>query len=206
VDAADSNWRLLMLAGRRRGLSLMETLIAVVILALLVSIIVPVVTARLTAEHIENLQSEMQTYRQGIILFERDVGRFPARLDYLNQLPSTGIVDACGVALTAQNQAKFRGPYINREIILGPGNRFSIATDDSVDADLLRTTITTVGGGTQQVLQIMIIGPDQNVATMVDSLTDGRVDGAGGVVRYAGSLAATNNTILWTIPIKNGAC
>jgi prepilin-type N-terminal cleavage/methylation domain-containing protein len=214
MDAADQDGRLLMMrrrvvGRRRRALSLIEVLAAVVIFAILVSIITPVVNSRLTIAHIENLETEMQTYVQGIELYQRDVGKYPARLDYLDQLPSSGIVDACGNALTAQNQAKFRGPYINRIIALpnlATGKtRFSIATDDTVDAVITRTTVLTTGGGTQQVLQITILGPDRNVATMVDSTTDGTVDGTAGTVRYA-SLSASNNTILWTLPIKNGAC
>lgn len=198
--------------GRRvqRGFTLVEILVAVLIVALLVAITVPIVTGRLALAHADSIVSEMQNLQQALVAFHRDVGRYPARLDYLDVLPTSGVVDACNVAISAQNQAKFRGPYINRQIVMvNPGagiTKYVLATDDSVDATLTRTTITNpVTGGTQQVLQINVYGVPQDITRMVDSTTDGIVDGNNGIVQY-GALLPTGNTISWNIPIKNGAC
>jgi hypothetical protein len=193
----------------------MEILVTVAIVGLLITVMVPLVTNRLALAHVDAIVGEMKSLQQALITFNRDVGRYPARLDYLNVLPTSGVVDVCGAAISAQNQAKFRGPYINKPIdMVDPFNpvpanvntRYVLATDDSVESVVNRTTITNpVTGGTQQVLQIEVIGPDQTITRMIDSTVDGVVDKDNGIVRYA-SLLATGNTILWTIPIKNGDC
>ena len=194
----------------RHGFTLAEIIVAVAIVGLLIAVVLPVVTGRLALEHASAIVSEMQNLQDAVRLFYRDVGRYPARLDYLNVLPTSGVADACGTAISAQNQAKFRGPYINREIVmvnLGGGiTKYPLATDDFVESVITRTTITDpVTAGTQQVLQLLVYGPDQSITRMVDSTVDGIIDRNNGIVRYA-AIQPTDNTILWTIPIKNGAC
>jgi prepilin-type N-terminal cleavage/methylation domain-containing protein len=217
VDHPDQARRLLTTAARAKfrraavGFSLPEILVAVAIIGLLTVVMAPVVLNRLALARADSIVSEMQNLQQALQVFNRDVGRYPQRLDYLSVLPTpaTNVLDACGTQISAQNQAKFRGPYVNREIVMidpfnvVPANRvtkYVLATGDSVDAVLTRTT-----SGTQQVLQILVYGLDQSTTQRVDSTVDGVLDSSNGIVQYA-AIQPTQNTIKWNIPIKNGAC
>lgn len=194
----------------RSGFALAEILIAVLIIALLAAVVVPTIYGRLSASRADAIVGEMQSLQNGILLFYRDVGRYPRRLDYLNVIPVAGGVDACGTAISAQNALKFRGPYINREIVMiNPGGgitKYTLATGDSVESLLTRTSIVTPTGGTQQVLQILVYGPEQGIAEAIDKNVDGNLDAAGGLIQYVVLSAPNEYLMKWTIPIKLNAC
>jgi prepilin-type N-terminal cleavage/methylation domain-containing protein len=193
--------------GDRRGFSLVEIVVAIVMVVLLLTVTIPLVITRLAEAHANAIVSEMQGFERGIQMFVGDVGRYPRRLDLLNTIVA-GDFDACAVAIPTANLNRWRGPYINRSITLINGTvdtRFLLSTGDTVQSQLTRTTIATVGG-TQQVLQILIAGPEQSIVTRVDSLVDGVADGTRGTIQYTTPLALQDNTIKWTFPIKNGAC
>src|SRR3954451_12181482 len=142
-------------AGRRsaRAFTLVEILVGLAIVGLLAVVVVPTIFARLQGSREDALVGEMQSLQNGIMLFYRDVGRYPLHLDYLNTL-AAGNVDACGVAIPAPNVANFRGPYTNRAITMvnPPTNtKYLLSTGDSVETVLTRTTIAT-GTGSQRVL------------------------------------------------------
>jgi prepilin-type N-terminal cleavage/methylation domain-containing protein len=194
---------------RRPGFTLAEVLVAFAIIAALVAVIVPVVMRQLAAARVNAIVAEMQAHQSGIMLFYRDVGRYPLRLDYLNVIPpNPTALDACSNVISAQNVAKFRGPYINKTItLLNPGviNKYILSTGDSVESVLTRTTIVTVGGS-QQVLQILVYGPELDVAQDIDVAVDGVINATGGIIQYVGVTPPEDYIVKWTIPIKNGAC
>lgn len=214
MDDSDQVFRLLTpRKAQKGGASLPEVLVAMAIVAVLAALIVPVFMDRLQTAQADAVISEMQNLQNGLRMFYRDVGRYPQQLNYLSALEDlNGIRDACGGTITATNQAKYRGPYLNRPLQLidrygaPPNTRYIMASGDSVEASLTRTTAPTVSGGTQQILQIQIFGPDKATTEYIDTKVDGTLDGTAGVVRYATPLSGNDNTILWTFPITNGAC
>jgi general secretion pathway protein G len=197
----------------RAGASLAEVLVAMAIVAVMAALIVPVFMDRLQTAHANAVISEMKNLENGLRMFYRDVGRYPRQLNYLSALEDlNGIRDACSGAISGANQANYRGPYLNRPLQLIdrygaiPNTRYVLATGDSVEASLTRTTSATVGGGTQQILQILVFGPDKSMTEYIDQKVDGTLDGVAGTVRYTTPLSANDNTLLWTFPIANGAC
>ena len=192
-----------------RGFALAEILVAILILALLAAVVVPTIFGRLAAARADAIVGELQSLQNGIMLFYRDVGRYPRRLDYLNVLPTpaSSALDACGTQLTPQAQANFRGPYINRGIVMinpaGGITKYLLATGDSVESLISRSTITTQTNGVQQVLQILVYGPDQSTAETIDKNVDGNIDPNGGIIQY---VAVTPYIVKWTIPIRLNAC
>jgi len=213
----DDSHKIIRLLGRRAapraGASLSEILVAMAIVAVLAAVTVPLFMDRLQTAHADAVISEMKNLENGLRMFYRDVGRYPRQLNYLSALEDlNGIRDACGGTISATNQANYRGPYVNRSLQLidrygTPANtRYILATGDSVEASITRTTSATVSGGTQQVLQIQIFGPDKSMTEYIDEKVDGTLDGAAGTVRYATPLAANDNVIKWTFPVVNGSC
>jgi prepilin-type N-terminal cleavage/methylation domain-containing protein len=201
-----------LLSGRRAGVSLVEVLVALGIVAVLGMLAYPVILDRLNVKRAEAVVSELRAYQRAITTFQTDVRRYPSKLTYLSILEdSSGIRDACGTLISALNQSRYRGPYVNRHIspikpyAPSQNTRFTIATDDSVESVLTRTTIPTAGGGTQQVLQITVIGPNQEATRLIDSTVDGSVNNADGTVRYT-SLLAAQNRINWVFTISAGDC
>jgi prepilin-type N-terminal cleavage/methylation domain-containing protein len=192
--------------GRRAfGFTLAEILIAIAIVAILAAAVVPTIMGRLTDARADAIIAEMQTMQNGLMLFYRDMARFPARLDYLNALPSGGnpVLDACGNAIPAAIQAKFRGPYINRSIqLINPPlvTRYTMTTGDQIEAALTRTQITLSNGGAQRVLQIWAFNIESSVSDDIDKKVDGESNVSAGIIQVAGTI------VKWNIPIASGAC
>lgn len=190
--------------------TLTEVLVALAILALITAVVVPAVLGRLEASRADAIVSELRTLENGLQLFRRDVGRYPQRLDYLNVLPTSGgVFDLCDAPISAPNQDKFRGPYISRSIVMvDPGNnitKYVFGTGDTIESKLRRTTI--VGAvGTQQVIQILVYGPEATLIDAIDTKVDGVVNNAKGTVQSVDTPAPDPDTLKWTFPIKNGAC
>lgn len=194
---------------RRSGFSLVEILLTVVIIALLTAVVVPTVMGRINSARGDAIIAEMQSLQNGILLYYRDIGRYPSTLEQLNGIVA-GDVDACGTPLPSTAAGKYRGPYINKQInILDPppapiNTRYQLATDDSIDTVLTWTTVTTTG--TQQVLQILAYGPEQKIVEDMDMKVDGTLNGAGGIIHYVGNPQPNEYIVKWTIPIKLNAC
>jgi general secretion pathway protein G len=191
-----------------RAFTLVEIVVAVVIVAIMAAITVPTMVDRLRQNEANALVSELENIQTGIALFQRDVGRYPFRLDYLSTLfDSVSIRDFCGVAISATNQAKYRGPYITRPILpVSPytvpiNTRDVLATGDSIETLISRVTLTT-----GDAIQLSVKGPSDRMTLMVDSIADGTADATGGRVRYATPLQSNQNTIGWLIPIPKNGC
>ena len=199
---------------RRLGLTLPELLAAMVIVAVLSALVTPIVMGRLRTAHGDAIIDEMTNLQNALRMFYRDVGRYPRQLNYLVALEDlNGVRTTCNAAIATPNQARYRGPYLNRHLSLldpygipTPNTRYIIATDDSIEATLARTIYATVSGGTQQALQILVYGPDEDIVEYIDKKVDGDIDGGDGTVRYTTPLNANDNEIRWTIPIVNGIC
>jgi prepilin-type N-terminal cleavage/methylation domain-containing protein len=126
----------------RQGFTLIEVITAVVLIAALAAVAIPVFMQRTRASRAEADVGELEALRTGLLLFYTDVGRIPATLEYLYKIPASP-TDICGVSIPTLNQNRFRGPYVTRQIYqLGGGlTSYPLATGDSVETILTPTTI-----------------------------------------------------------------
>jgi general secretion pathway protein G len=195
---------------RARGFTLTEVIVTMVIVAVLGALLIPTVFVRTKVARADAIVAELSNLESAIYLYRNDVGRYPGRLDYLNKLPSGTLVDACGNNLSAGNQAKFRGPYISRPIVLL--NELSLpwyvlATGDSVNGFL--NFLPNFQG--QRVFQIEVAGPELDVAKIIDAKVDGVEGDNAGKLQYsdnggAGTNAGMEKLLTYTIPVRAGAC
>jgi type II secretory pathway pseudopilin PulG len=192
---------------RRVGFTLVEVVTAIVIVAALIAVTVPVFMQRSRAARADAIVAELESLRTSLFLFYNDVGRIPLRLDYLYTIPGSPL-DVCTNAIPTLNVSRFRGPYVARPIYrLNPAggvNSYLIATGDSVDTVLNPVTFNGV-----KVVQISVYGPEKDIVDLVDTKVDGAVDLNNGMISWASNNASpllNEYTIKFNIPIRNQGC
>jgi prepilin-type N-terminal cleavage/methylation domain-containing protein len=209
MEHSDRGGRLLS-ARKPSGFTLIEMIVATAIIAMVGAIMIPVTFHRLQVSRAEALVSEMENVQTGLQLFQRDVGRYPFRLDYLTALfdPSpSGVRDACGTAISTANKNKYRGPYLSKPIqaidpLSGiPNDYAKIASGDSI---LTLLTVGTIGTG--RFLQIRLVGPSRAITLLMDSVADGNVDANAGRLRYVTPVSNQGNTLTWVFPVGSTDC
>lgn len=99
----------------RRGLSLMELLVALLLVSAVGALIVPAVKARLDRAEVSAVVDNLNNVRGAIVRYRDTVGRYPSRLMQLYKRPGVDgspTTDLCGGTLPAANIARWSGPYL----------------------------------------------------------------------------------------------
>ncbi len=114
----------------RKGFTLIELVVVILILAILAALIVPRIVGRTDDAKRSKAASDISTLRAQVQLYKTDVGNFPDALLDLRTRPSEG---ADG----------WRGPYLDKELPTDPwGNEY----DYQVSSDGEEFTIISYGG------------------------------------------------------------
>lgn len=114
---------------RRKGFTLVELLIVIIIIAVLAAIAIPKFMNSSTRSKESALKADLKLYRNAVELFKNDTGAYPASLSDLtsSSAPSTG-KDATGSDKTITS-ADWKGPYLqNVEQDPVSGSAFSYST------------------------------------------------------------------------------
>lgn len=91
----------------RRGFTLMELLIVMVIMGLLMSLVAPTMFSKLGSSKAKTAQAQMQMFATALDVYRLDVGQYPKSLD----------------ALISDDSAGWDGPYLPKAIPLDPWNK-----------------------------------------------------------------------------------
>jgi prepilin-type N-terminal cleavage/methylation domain-containing protein len=148
----------------RRGFSLIEIIAAAVLVALLAALTIPTVMSRLAVGKGTALANEIQSLGTALRAFNDNTGSYPKFLDELVSL-STHTDNTCGGNMTAAQQAKWKGPYVNR-LIAGD---YVTADDNTIVYTLTRVA------GPPAYLQLTINNVSSDVAAVVEEAIDGPV-------------------------------
>src|SRR5437870_644141 len=123
----------------RSGLTLVEIVVALVILAVVAAMLYPTAASQLRSGQSAALANQLDNLRQAIGNFDQNVQRFPSVLTQLTVSPLSGN-DACGTVIPGANIALWRGPYITQNIT---GNM--PIGDATIQNTLVRNPATGVG-------------------------------------------------------------
>jgi prepilin-type N-terminal cleavage/methylation domain-containing protein len=174
----------------RRGMTLMEVLIALAILAIIAAVVIPTSAGQLRQGHAAALANQLTNLRQAIANYRENVGAYPIALTQLTTQPITGEDDSCGANLSGAEINAWRGPYINQNIVaaLPVGNA-------TISTTLTRITIS----GTTGDLQIEALGVDNDIALVLEQQFDGNNNLNTGNITWT---SASNGRLVLHIPTR----
>jgi len=182
-------------APRRPGLSLLEVLVALMIVALLAAALFPTAAARLRQGQATALATQMDALRRAILDYENDVGRHPRALAQLTNPLVAGTQDACGGNVPAAVRSRWRGPYLTQNVT---GD--VIVGDAMVRDTTVRQPPTTAGGQDGQ-LRITALGVDSTIAAILERQYDGAPNFGSGTILWAPTTAPLG-TMIFQFPIR----
>jgi prepilin-type N-terminal cleavage/methylation domain-containing protein len=176
----------------RRGVTLVEILIVMAILATLAAVLYPSVAVQLRRGQTSALANQFNYLRESIANYRENVTKYPINLTQLTVQPAVNGSDLCGaLSLTAANVAAWRGPYLNQNIV------GDIPVGDATVQNVLVRSPTTTAGGQFGMLRIIANGVTLNAATDLEQQFDGNANFATGTVLYDGV-----STLTFQIPIR----
>ncbi len=114
---------------RRKGFTLIEVLIVIVVIAVLASIVIPRLLGAGRQAKEASLRAHLQELRNSIGLFQSHTGTYPAALaDIMGTSAPTSGLDVTGSSISI-NASDYKGPYLTTADNNLPKNPITSATD-----------------------------------------------------------------------------
>jgi prepilin-type N-terminal cleavage/methylation domain-containing protein len=179
---------------RRRGLTLVELLAVMAILAALGAVLYPAVAVQIRKGQATAIGDQLKNLSDAIRNYQTNVGRYPTVLTQLTTQPLAGETDLCGVGLPGANRNAWRGPYLAQNIV---GNM--PVGDGVVQNDIIRNPLTN-GATPPGILQIKVASVDSTTAVDLEQQFDGNANFATGTILWT-TLGV--DTLTYQIPIRN---
>jgi general secretion pathway protein G len=168
----------------RSGITLVEVIIMLAILAALTALLLPAVQGRIDSGEAAALADNFTQIRRAAVAYRNDVGRYPATLEQLSAKPGTGSVptsDICNQTVPVAGRNAWRGPYIAQQATPG-----GISTGASRINNTMERNPTNTAAQQEGYLRVVAIEVTQNIAEQVDRTFDG------------GTLDLTTGGITWS--------
>ena len=178
-----------MFTGKGRGMTIVEILIALAILAIIAAVVLPTTAGQLRQGHAAALANQLANLRDAIGNYRQNVGAYPRFLTQLTNQPVAGAVGACGANLSNPELNDWRGPYLNQNIV----------GDVPVGSAIVVSQLTRTVAGTAELLQIRAARVENDIASDLEEQFDGNADFATGTILWT---AAGDDTLTFQIPIR----
>jgi prepilin-type N-terminal cleavage/methylation domain-containing protein len=188
-----------MLTGARKGFTLVEMLVGLVIIAVLAAVLLPSLASRIRVSSSAVLANNLQAVNAGALSYRENVGKYPHELLELTTKPTAGTSqDACGGTLSTTSVALWQGPYISQTVTSS-----GLQSGDGVIANTIarspsNTSLSTVMDG---LLQLSVSEVTLKSANYVDSLFEAGTGLAAGSVQWTATTTSMG-TLTYAIPIR----
>ena len=180
---------------RRRGLTLLEVVVALVIMGILAAVMYPTIGSQLRGGHAAALAKHLENVRDAIVAYRDDVTQYPMRLAQLTTSPTTGALDLCGTALSAGERNDWRGPYMT-SVITG-----DVPVGNATAKDTILRSPPTTAGTPVGLLRLRLINVDSGHAADLEARFDGNGNYAAGTILWTAT-GPSIGTLTFQMPIR----
>lgn len=181
----------------RRGFTLLELVIVLVIMAALAAVITPQLLGRLNQGEAGAMTQNLRSLSTAIERFRADVGRYPDSIQHLVTLPNTAR-DVCGNPLPAAFRAQWSGPYLTRTVTTA-----GIPTGSStILRDVARTPASSSLAAPLGTLTVTANEVERTTAEALDRVFDGTTSLSAGTIRWTAGTAADRGWLYYDLPIR----
>lgn len=160
----------------RRGFTLAEVLVTLAIIAIMAAVLLPALNQQISKGDISRLASDLTNIQTAAQAFLSDVHRYPGSTSQLTTSVTGN--DVNGVAIPSALQAKWKGPYIGRDVIANTGAGGTISST---------FTITASSGINFLTVNVSPLTSSDfaNIEAILDEGTSSTTSSTAGVVRYS---------------------
>jgi type II secretory pathway pseudopilin PulG len=178
---------------RRSGLTLVEVVVAVLIIVLLAAALTPSLIGVLDRERVDEAKESLDALVAGMTKMRDDNQDWPSRLSHLTTPITTSDKNICQATYSSGKVSNWAGPYLSR-VIPTAGFPIGIGTvRDSIVREMI--------GGTDSYAKIQVDSVKAEYAADLDKLYDN--DGsAAGTVRWGSTSATGQVTLFFLRPIR----
>jgi prepilin-type N-terminal cleavage/methylation domain-containing protein len=189
---------------RTRAFTLIEVVVALVVVLVLAAVALPNVSGYLQQKRVDATQDQLTSVAQALSAFRTDINANAGRLSELsspiisgNATYSTGTDDSCGAAFSNAERDDWNGPYINFLVDRNAGMVTPLG--------MARDSLTRIpNSATAGVLRINFAdGVALQDAVLLDQTADGSTGNASGSVTWVLPAVDGMVTMYISIPVNN---
>jgi general secretion pathway protein G len=186
----------MLMRSSRRAFTLLEIVVALVVVAMLGAVIVSAIGGRIQDSKSAALAQTLSTLSAGVLEYRADVRRYPKNLRLLSTAPS-GVTDLCNQTVPASFLTNWQGPY-TRSTFLPSG---LVLQEMTVSDTMELSPVGPYTASTNGALLIVTRDVDSTVANELEGRFDGNNDWAAGTIRFT-HVASGKGTLRFATPVR----
>lgn len=183
---------------QRRGMTLLEVVVGLIILSLLGAVLVPQFVQRQRDGMAAAIASNITAVRAAALEFRKATGRYPSQILQLTTQPVSGTsLDLCGRTMVVDFATLWRGPYLQQAVTTA-----GVPIRDAIVQNTIRRNPTTLAGGVIAELLIDVTNVDQTVANVLETSLDSGASLTTGTIRWVAVGSTGQGTLTLSMPVR----